>query len=177
MNRMIPILISAVFAVTSVASGATYEWIDSKGVVHFTDDPDRIPAKYLKRVRERESLKGEEMKSAPSPEKSSAPSAAGSMDTHGQAYGGNDEKRWRSRFVGLRTDIKGLEDGLAQKREKLIVLQRKRTLYHRPGDRVAVNDLTDEIARDEARIKELREELDKTEADAVRSGVPSGWRQ
>ncbi len=45
-----------IFFLFSIPAGAElYEWKDDNGVVNFTDNPDKIPAKYLKRVRKRPS--------------------------------------------------------------------------------------------------------------------------
>lgn len=37
---------------TTVADAAIYQWKDDKGVIHFTDDGDKIPQRYENRVKE-----------------------------------------------------------------------------------------------------------------------------
>lgn len=43
-----------------------YEWTDDNGVVHFTDDPGKIPSEYRSRVRERKVKLGGGSKGRPS---------------------------------------------------------------------------------------------------------------
>ena len=169
-------LVFALLLFKTVAQGATYEWLDDKGVVHFTDDPDRIPSKYLKRVKERDSVKGEPAKPAPPPAAESAAPVV-PADKGERLYGGYGEDWWRASFAGLRAEIKSIEDGLPAKKDRLNVLRRKRVLYQRGSDRVSFNEMDDDIGRDEARIKELREKLSALDAQASRDGVPSEWRQ
>ncbi|MHB8058012.1 MAG: DUF4124 domain-containing protein [Desulfuromonadaceae bacterium] len=55
MNRTI-LLLLLVLCCSAVADAVTYNWTDDQGVVNFTDNPDRIPAKYrskaLKNVKD-----------------------------------------------------------------------------------------------------------------------------
>jgi len=178
MKKLLPALILTVLLFDVAAQAATYEWLDEKGVVHFTDDPDRIPAKYLKRVKERDSVKGEVSKPAlPPVTESAAPAASDDTDNGSRLFGGYGEDWWRSGFATLRAEIKSLEDGLTVKRENLNVARRKRVIYQRGSDRVSFNDLNDEIKRDEAKIKELQEKLNALDTEASRVGVPLEWRQ
>jgi hypothetical protein len=50
MKKLIALLFSFIFA--SSASAAIYKWVDSEGVVNFTDDESRIPSAYLNKVEE-----------------------------------------------------------------------------------------------------------------------------
>lgn len=168
-----------VAGVAAVAWADTFHWVDDKGTVHFTDDPDRIPAKYHKAVAER-------------PAPALSPPSAGSskpvslsqsqvrqpQKESGMVFsGGQNEQEWRSRFSAVRTEIKTLQEGLPQKREALDQLRRKRIIYQRTQDRTAYNDLNEKIERDEARIVELQAELSALEIEASRAGVPIEWRR
>lgn len=178
MKKLLPALILTVLLFDVAAQAATYEWLDEKGVVHFTDDPDRIPAKYLKRVKERDSVKGVATKPPLQPAtESTAPAVSDDKGSDGRIYGGHGKDWWRSGFTSLRADIKSLEDGLAVKRENLNVARRKRVIYQRGSDRVAFNEQNKEIKQDEATIKELQEKLNALDAEAARAGVPLEWRQ
>lgn len=178
MKKLFSAMILTVLVSNVTAQASTYEWLDEKGVVHFTDDPDRIPAKYLKRVKERDSVK-EEATKPPSPPatESAAPVVSDDKGRDGRIYGGHGEDWWRSGFATLRAEIKSLENGLVVKRENLNVVRRKRVIYQRGSDRVAFNDLNDEIKRDEAKIKELQEQLNALDMEAAKVGVPLEWRQ
>jgi Domain of unknown function (DUF4124) len=158
------------------AHGATYEWSDSQGVVHFTDDPDRIPDKYRLKARELnvQPVTGEkESTSPPPPAAATIPAPAKAVPS----YGGHDEEWWRSSFQALRDEIKTIQDNLPGKRDKLAVLGRKRTLYHKATDRTAFNELNAGIEKDEARITDLQKRLAELETAAATAAVPLEWRQ
>ncbi len=46
-----------------------YQWVDEKGVVHFTDDLTKVPEKYRDQVQTKKPLKEQTPPSPPSPEK------------------------------------------------------------------------------------------------------------
>lgn len=52
MRRMTMAAILFILAAPSLAAAAGYRWLDDAGVAHFTDDPDRIPDRYLERATE-----------------------------------------------------------------------------------------------------------------------------
>lgn len=175
MKQLIVAMVIAV-GFSAAAWADTYRWVDDKGVIHFTDNPDRIPAKYLKRVREIPSAEPPsspaqgsppQQQQMPQPQKSAGPTLPGGLS----------EEAWRSRFTSLRTELKALQDGLPEKREALNQLRRKRLIYQRTQDRVGYNEQKEKIDRDEARITELQAQLTALEAEASRAGVPMGWRQ
>lgn len=158
----------------SLAQADTYRWLDDKGVVHFTDDPDRIPPRYLKRVQEipadPSSIRQD---NAPMP-LTAPPSQAGSGSI---LPGGLPEQAWRSRFTTIRSEMKALQDGLTTKRDALDQLRRKRIIYQRSQDRLAYSEQSAEIERDEVRIRDLEAQLNALENEASRAGVPLEWRR
>ena len=173
--RYLAVILLTIVAVSAV-NAATYEWVDSAGVTHFTDDLDRVPAKYRSRVKERESVKSEEptgtiqRQPAPAAEKPAVPAKR-------EIYGGHDEAWWRSAFGDLRKEQKTLQDRISGKREQLAAIHRRRVIYQKPSDREAYNKLNQEILDDEAHSKELQGRLDALNQDAIRAGVPDEWRQ
>lgn len=170
------ILVIAIVAGFSVAAQADiYQWVDDRGVVHFTDDPDRIPLKYQKRVKE-----------IPSPTAPVSTPGGGAPASNPQPAvkvftpnlpGGLSEQAWRARYTALRAELKTLQDGLPQKREALDQIRRKRIIYQRSKDRLAYNEQMAKIEGDEARIKELEAQLSILDIEASRAGVPLEWRQ
>jgi predicted nucleic acid-binding Zn-ribbon protein len=84
---------------------------------------------------------------------------------------------WRQRFAALRSELKALQDGVAQKQTRLVELRRERRIYTRARDREAVNLLTDEISADEVRINQVMKQIDELEQDATRAAVPMEWRR
>jgi hypothetical protein len=198
------VLLSIVLA-AAVAHAAIYEWTDSDGVVHFTDNRANIPGKYrnkakrLKRYEEHPAKGGTEpqrqgSRTIPQPTPQGAPSAAPSSTApsttprqapqptpetvdHSFTPGGHDEQWWRERFGTLREELKSLQEGLATKQAQLIELRRQRTIYQRGSDREAINALQGQISADEARINEVLNKITALELDAARAGVPTDWRQ
>lgn len=167
-----------------LAHAETYRWVDDKGVVHFTDNPDRIPARYLKRVQELPSV------TVPSPSPSATPDqqaprpvpAPGGeppvrQPEGAKQYGGKDETAWRAQFATVRNELKALQEGLPKKREQLAQLRRKRVIYQGAQERVAYNEMKARIDKDEARLVELEKELAALGLDADKAGVPGEWRR
>jgi len=190
----------------AVAHGATYQWLDDRGVVHFTDDPGKIPGKYLKRVKERESVKGEEIRVTPQQDAPPAAEPGGSSVRKQNLYGGHEEAWWRGRYADVRNEIKRIQDALPAKNDELEKLHRKWVISkgRKPGEgetrddrfvkpppgegelshalsnpgryRSAYYEKKSDIEKDETRIKELQENLNNLEVEAGKAGVPLEWR-
>jgi len=161
---------------------AVYEWKDNAGVLHFTDDPKKVPSRYRDKVQKRD-MGGDETKkdatppvqvipSTPTPPIQPPPSAQPRADMLGGHSGG----WWRNRFASLKTQIAALQGGLSGKEQRLNDVRRKHLIFQRPQDRTAANELASEIDRDQTRMKELEAELAALQQDADRAGVPPEWR-
>ncbi|GFE58705.1 DUF4124 domain-containing protein [Geobacter sp. AOG1] len=182
MHRFMLVVIMIFTVVAGPSWADTYEWTDSKGVVNFTDDLDKVPAKYRTKVKERESIRSEQgtipssdgtepvmKQTGKTPPPSSTPPVA--------VYGGHGQGWWRGQYASLRQGIKAIEGGLADKREKLAELKRKRIIYQRTRDRVAYNQMEEDIKSDEAQLKEAQDRLNALDGEANSAGVPQEWRQ
>jgi hypothetical protein len=166
------ILFIGILVMCAVAHAATYEWTDNHGGLHFTDNLDKVPAKYLNKVRKvdvQPVIQEREQASQPA-QQSIAPAGQ-------NIFGGHDGMWWRSSFKGLRDEMKQLQDGLPGKKEKLAELRRKYFIFSKPGTRTASNDLDAEIANNEARISDLQKQLADLDDAATRAGVPQEWRK
>ncbi|AJE03494.1 DUF4124 domain-containing protein [Geobacter pickeringii] len=176
----------ATMMAASTCFGATYRWVDDKGVVNFTDDPDRIPAKYRKKVREVTDSVPDSSSPTPTDSTRQERNRKSTPGTDGVAaspqtpkpvlYGGKDEKSWRAQFSALRAEIKQIREGLPKKEEQLVQLHRKRVIYQGAQERVAYNAKKEEIDKDQARIKELEAQLAALDLEASKEGVPLEWR-
>ena len=180
MPRMICFCISVVMGVAGPLWAGTYEWTDNSGVVNFTDDLDKIPAKYRNKARERESFKvgqDETPSSVDSVPVVTPADSTPSSDSDAPGTSDRNQRWWQERFASLRNEIKSIESAIADERQKLIQLKRKRVIYQRTRDRIAYNDMEAKIMTDEERLKEVQERLNALDAEADRSSVPREWRQ
>jgi hypothetical protein len=164
-------LLAGVMAMATVALAGVYEWTDSQGGVHFTDNADKIPAKYRNKAREKELQPVIEIKSEP------AQAVTPTVQSTPSSYGGHDETWWRASYSGLREEMKNIQENLPDKRDRLTELRRKREIFQKTSGRIAYYDMLKEIERDETRVKVLQKELDDLDDKAAKAGVPLGWRQ
>jgi hypothetical protein len=162
----------------SPALGDIFQWTDDKGVVHFTDDADRVPSRYKGKVRVQPTEpQAPAAKPAPAQPEQVRPVVVQPEPAGTTLYGGHDEGWWRGRFLELRGSLAGIQNGLPAKRERLLQLNRERVLYTRARDRVAYYDLQAEIDRDEAQIAEFQKNLQDLDREASSAGVPFDWRK
>jgi chromosome segregation ATPase len=170
-----------IFLIPISAHAAVYEWKDDKGVVNFTDNPDKIPAKYMKRVKKRPTVDidtAESTPAAPQDTQRKTPAAAESVAKEKESlYGGHNEEWWSSAFVKIREELKTIQDKLSEKKQDLEVARRKMVIYQYPKYRQAYYDVKSEIEKDEARIEELNKQLESLDNDASRAAVPLDWRK
>lgn len=180
MRFLIYILI-AFYLFASHVCAAVYEWKDENGVVNFTDDPGKIPAKFLKKAKKRPSITVEssEPSTAAVPEGREKLPAAEQLhpDKKEVLIGGHNEEWWRSSFNNTRNEIKAIQERLPGKKEELNTARRKVTIYPFPQYRKAYYDLLGEIEKDEARIGELGGVLETLDIEAAKAGVPLDWRR
>jgi len=154
------------------AHAAFYQWKDASGVVHLTDNPDKIPKLYQKKTKRLDLAGPPKPAGAAASMPQAAPRAAAPRPP---APGGHDERWWRARVSALRTELKARQNARSQKEVKLARLQRERRIFQRAKDRVAVNAMQAELSADEARIGELLSQIGVLELEAARAGVPAEW--
>jgi hypothetical protein len=164
-------LLASFLAMATFALAEVYEWTDSQGGVHFTDNADKIPAKYRNKAREKEVQPVIEVKDEP------AQAVTPTAQSTPSSYGDHNETWWRTSYSGLREEMKNIQENLPDKRAKLTQLRRQREIYQKPSGRIAYYDMLREIERDEARVKELQKEIADLDDKAAKAGVPLGWRQ
>jgi len=175
-SAAVMLIVLAPFVLMPTGEAATYEWTDDAGVVHFTDDQGKIPAKFQKRVKEL-NISDETVNPPPAAAPESPPPAVSLPEKGAARYGGFGEAHWRSKFAPLRKEIKSLEESLPAMKDDLDKLRRKRVVYGRTSDRVAVENAVQAIARNEERLKALQESLKNLDNEASLAGVPAEWRQ
>lgn len=159
-----------VVSVADEVPAATYQWTDSKGGMHFTDNPDNIPKKYRGKARVLESI--EPSATTIIPEATSMQPASPEPADRAQ-----DETVWRQRFAAIRGELSSIKERIEAKKEQLQEIRRQRVLFHKVGDRLAYNELEKEIEKDEQRISQLEKELADLDVEAARAAVPLEWRK
>jgi len=178
----ITVLLSMLFiGFTMIAHADIYQWVDSKGVVNFTDDIDSIPKKYQKKVKiisTGEASDGGAVTGASPPAAQEEPKAQPVEQVQRQrTFGGHDEQWWRSQYTGLRGEIARLQANLPAKREEAEQLRRQQVIFTFARNRVAFQEKLEEIKRDEERISTLTEQLSDLDTQAAAAGVPFEWRK
>jgi Domain of unknown function (DUF4124) len=192
-------LLMVMFA-CSAAQAEVYEWLDGQGVVHLTDQLDKVPARYREKVKRRESASSEKVEVSPTPAPHPMTESA-PREEKVELYGGHDRNWWQANFKALRVERKDIQDKLPEKKETLAKLHHQwvvsmgrtpkngestsdpanyltQSALSTPGKhREAYYDKKAEIEKDEARITEIGQQLDSLEADADRGGVPFEWRK
>lgn len=176
-NSLISVALFVMLAcLTVTATAETYRWEDSKGVVHFTDDREKIPSKYRKKALERA---GQEYgQQAPATEAARKPAPPpGPVDGAVSDTVAPNRDIWQSRFQSLRSEKTMLENRLTAKRQELTDAQWRRRKFARPANRVETTALEEEIIQTETRVREIDKALADLEIEASKAAVPLEWRR
>ncbi len=96
-------------AVLLVLSQTIYTWTDSRGTVHYTDDPTTIPANVKAKTTEG----GDLSHTGPAPKIERAPEPERAAAAPASQGGTSDEEYWRKEFRAVREKVRTLEDELA----------------------------------------------------------------
>lgn len=184
MKIYLPFFLTISLVVPAPAISAFYQWTDAKGVVHMTDDARKVPKQYKGIATRIEVKEPPRLPKAAAPEPQGAPAppaadlAAPATGT-GEAGvpGGHDEKWWRAQFGELRSELKTLQAARSQKEQQLVELRRRRVIFQRARDRVAINEAEAQVSADDARIGDLLNRIAALDLAASKAGVPAEWRQ
>jgi len=165
------VLLAGVMVMANVALAGVYEWTDSQGGVHYTDNADKIPPSFRNNAREIDPQPVIQIKDEP------AAAITPSLENTPSNYGGHDELWWRTSYRTLREEMKSIQDNLPVKRDSLTELRRKKAIFSKPSGRIAYYDMLKEIERDETRVTGLQKQIADMDTNAAKAGVPMGWRQ
>jgi hypothetical protein len=181
---------------SSPVLGETYQWEDAQGVVHFTDNAEKIPAKYRNRVRQRESLSVEPRTASPTPDPA-LPTVAGDQKKKERLTAGQTAEAWQQRFLQLQQELASATTLLEEKKAELqrahrayvISLGAAQAKYDKnkkdmkgyalntiAAKRKAYYDLLAEIPQAEERVKALNDKVQALQAEAEAAGVPAPVR-
>ncbi|MEW6326783.1 MAG: DUF4124 domain-containing protein [Thermodesulfobacteriota bacterium] len=175
-------------ASVSFAQGTIYKWTDQEGIVHYTDNPENVPAKF--RGRAEQKTIDRRLPPHPAPEKSVAPPVsleekpADLTDVRGR-----DKEWWLGQKKKWQDDVKRLTEQVKKNNEDIVTLRRGRVRQGtRTEEGIILNQgpLIDDY-RELKRLQEitprLEEKLKKAQymldqgliQDAYRAGAPREW--
>lgn len=169
--------LSAAFALAPSDAGAEwYKWVDEDGVLHITDDPNRVPREKRGRVEEVSPEEfphvGEEGPPSPGPvmEERAEPEV--------ELYGGQTLEWWKERLNALRRDIDELGSEIGRKEDFVNVFERGRRFgqIFTEEQVETYQNYKDSLSRDRERLDEMRRELESLRSRARRAGVPRSVR-
>lgn len=168
---------------TSVVFGATYQWTDKTGAVHFTDDPDRIPAEYVNKAQQLDlgappMMKYEEEAPPQTPTATPGEPAA----TTEQSYCGIPASKWQKRYQTIRAERENLAAALPEmesqvKKMRLKVLSRTGrdgSYYQQKKEYI---EQSEQYEKAKARKEDAERRFTDLENEAARCGVPLELRQ
>lgn len=129
-HRTLPVLlIHALLLFHTPAMAATFQWTDASGATHYTDNPDKIPDRYLKNAIRRADEPGPVTPEAAQkviPAQTVAPSAAPPPAAEDQQkFCGKTGSAWKGQFTSIRAEIKQLESSLPGLRKELQIKHTK----------------------------------------------------
>lgn len=159
-----------VLVVSGVASGQLYEWTDDRGVVSYSDDPDRIPAKYRNRAKMREDT----MKESPDARGTERVKPATKPDASPagpKLYDGRALPWWQSTYDSRVRQVEALKSELGRLKEEQIIARRKKVTLSRMTDRKLLAEKTQAVADKEAQVKSAEQDLVEFRSYAERSGL------
>jgi len=152
-----------------------YQWIDGKGVVHITDDLNKVPKQYRANARRLETVPGEEeSQSEPKPQVRTAP--FNSEDREEREAELKDD--WQQRMRAAKRRLAN-----AEQRYKELEKKRDAAIMSWGGPASGRTEGREEAARLEEQMKRAQQEIDdaRNEMDvripeeARKAGVPPGW--
>lgn len=179
MKKYIFILGFLLMLTPPLAVADIYHWTDTEGVLHITDDMDKVPLEYREKITTMETegvargvkveaVKGEKAKESLKPK-----------GPEQEVYGDHPLNWWRLSFNRLRSEIEAARKELEQKVQFIDVFRRGRRL----GQRNKAEDIETferynvEVPLIEKRLEGFEGKLKDLRRSARNSGVPKAIRK
>ena len=158
------------FFLAAPAYSDLYKWTDREGVVHITDDKDKVPAEFMGEVKV--------YKTAPVEKPAPKPGMEPPAEELAELYGEKTLEWWKETFNKLNGEIASLEAGIAAKRQFNDVYEAGRRFGQVFGsdERKTYERNKTELKSEEARLEGLRGEREELRRKAAYHGVPKGIR-
>ncbi len=138
MKRIMLFVLVAMITLPLIAgSQETYQWVDEKGTVHFTDDVGKIPEKYQDQVKEKKTPKEPAPARSPSPAPAPARSPSPSIRPpqgkappepsvekkdilgRGEEWWRDQASEWKQRLIKAQKDYEAAQAALKAKDKEL----------------------------------------------------------
>ena len=173
------LLVASAALAAPPAQAQVYRWTDAQGTVHYTDDPDTIPASKRAHAREGAPADGDHVKvESPPPGR-----GAGDLERARQqrkAAEAAREASWRQRFRAARERIASLEQAIAADRALVAdpkALPVNRQVHGGVLPSAEYEAAVERLKRAERDLAQAREDLADLERQAAREAVPFEWRR
>ncbi|MBI5598214.1 MAG: DUF4124 domain-containing protein [Deltaproteobacteria bacterium] len=169
------ILISCLLS-ASHASAAIYQWTDGKGVLHMTDDEEKVPPEYRGKAAVIELEQGRPA-AAPPPVPAVRPLSE-KKDEKEELYGDHPLSWWRSAIGKQKNDLDSAEREYYQKKQFVEIFENGRRLgqTYDPDTVGLYTNHKKDLPDVEGRIRELEDGLVELRRKARYSGVPRELR-
>lgn len=160
----------SVFSAPAIALADIYQWEDASGVMHFTDDVKKVPARYRDKMRVQKSAAPTSDAAAPESNAKGA-EKTGSDD---ELYGDYTLHWWLETFRKKKIEVSQASTLIGTKREFIQALERGRRFgqIYEQADVDKYNAYKAELPADEQRLKDLDEEVAELKRKAAILGVP-----
>lgn len=170
-RHVIAVFCAAVLCYGSAAVADLYQWTDSEGVLHITNDMEKVPQEYRLKIKTYKSTAPKE--SAPP-----QPSAAPPKEKGSELYGDHTLDWWMQTFRKKNEEIQALEASYYNKKQFIDLFESGRRFGQIYGNKEVetYNSYKLEIPEDENRVKALKDDLQELRRQATIVGVPRSIR-
>jgi hypothetical protein len=158
----------------AIGAGVTYQWTDADGVVHFADDPGKIPENFRDTAKEIHHPDEPKSPPLPHPESESPPETKPRVSPSEPLDAlGHNREWWQGRVQIWQTRKADAQAKLADAQDRL---GRERFLKSTPDTSQRIQEISDEITEYEEQIREAEKMLtvDLPE-EARKAHAPPGW--
>ena len=168
MKRVALLIFIALTVYCAVSLGQeTYQWVDEKGTVHFTDDVGKIPEKYQDQVKEKKTPKEPAPAPSPSirPPQSKAPPepAVEKKDIlgRGEEWWRDKAMEWKQKLIQAQKDYAAAQAALKAKEKELEEAKFKPKSFQRK-------------LQDEVKVLEEKANAQKNQVDEAKNMLEKG---
>ncbi len=151
-----------------------YQWQDKEGVIHITNDMNKVPEQYQDKVKV---FKTTQQPQAPAQVPAPAPTPGAPEESTG-LYGDHSLEWWKESFNNKNQEIGELQSSISAKNQYISIFEAGRRFGQMFGSTEVetYNKYKQELPDDEKRLAELNDELAELKRKATSAGVPKYLR-